>query len=162
MLCVGLRHLYIPPPTLVWPAQEGIFTLLINGGRTADTADWSLNWWYTVWWKSRPLVLFVSSSAFCAAAVVNHSLPFPSFRSPWPLLVPLEPPPEESLMLTAGLMDSCRCPDLSMVLGKRPRCAMNCQFKLHLLLQTPLVWNVADLEVGQLQLPNHYSEDLAR
>lgn len=77
------------------------------------------------------IALLVPSSAFLAAVMVA---PYPSQRSwgTWP--VPLEPPPEESL--TAAV--------LSMAPEKRQRCRMNCQSKLHILLQTPFVWNIDD------------------
>lgn len=107
-----------------------IFSFLINGaGQMIQQAYCSSG--AAAWWRT---ALFVPSSSFSAAAMIT---PYPSQRSwsTWPLPVPMEPPPEGSL--TAADV-------LNIAPEKRHRCPMNYQSKLHILLQTPFVWNIAD------------------
>lgn len=82
------------------------------------------------WWKNCPLC--AKLSFLCSSH--DHST-LPKGPGPHGLCSGASP---------RGVTDSCRCSALSMAPEKRHRCRMNCQSQLHILLQSPSVWNISD------------------
>lgn len=109
-----------------------IFSLLINGtGQMIQQAYCSSG--TAAWWTDCPLCALLVQAQL-SLQQHDHSLPFPKVV-------------EHMTFACAHGASPRRVTDadvLNMATEKRHRCPMNCQSKLHILLQTPFVWNIAD------------------
>lgn len=70
--------MHLPP---CWSGQlRKMLVFLISWGRTTGQASWLQLTKLLTWSKSQPPVPFVLNSAFLAAALLRHSLPFPDLH----------------------------------------------------------------------------------